>query len=115
MARDAEWQKALRATDEALDDLTQKLEALAMRVEQLEHRPRAGRPPLRLNEASSWLEKLLTKGPCRVSFVLRKGAKEGYSAALLRRAATHIEVVKDTATRRWSLARHAASEEGDDD
>lgn len=84
-------------------ELERQLSAVMVRIEELERRPRAGRPGDRIEKAIVWLEDYLRgkrKGDA-ARFILRKAVKEGFSEGLMRKASIRIGVVKEKGM--WSL------------
>lgn len=84
-----------------MGELVEMVLSLQARVDALEQKPRAGRPPDRIKLAVAWLEKLLRKGPVAIPYIFRKGKEEGYTLALMRKAARELCVESDRKT--WRL------------
>lgn len=90
--------------------LEAKLNEAQARLETLEARPLAGRPPERIVQAIAWLEGAMRGRGKRASSVdgivgrdlLRAGVKAGFSEALIRKAGNRLGIRKEKG--RWTLA-----------
>jgi hypothetical protein len=74
--------------------LEKKVMALEARIEDLEKRPRAGRPAKRIEEAMNFLASILTRVDRTSHDVMIKAVTAGFSEVLIRKAARRLEVRK---------------------
>lgn len=94
-----------RRTSDIIAQLKSRVASLEARLERVENRPLAGRPPERLRQVTEWLKGQLSgvKGGRPSRDVLRAGTKVGFSEALIRKAAIRLGVAKESGW--WTLER----------
>jgi len=79
----------------SVEDIYEKLLRAEARLDALERKPRAGRPPERMDQCIDWLEHLLRKGAVAVSYLMRDGHEEGFTVMMIRKAGKRLSVVSD--------------------
>ena len=91
----------MKTREITLADIWDRMLRLEKRIDALERRPKAGRPPERSDLAVVWLGKYLKRGPIPISRIIADGIKDGFTAAILRRAGGELGIISDR--RVWRL------------